>query len=247
MTSLSEVESVVPGRTTPAPGTPGSSTPARITPAPSTPAPSIAGSPLTARRARTRQRLMSAAVTVFAERGVIGSSVEEICEAAGFTRGAFYSNFADKDALVLALIEQGVAEEYAAAEEAVTQFKTRGAGLAPADAVAQVLDRLNHGGRSDRTNLLAQRELLLYAARVPEVRAPYQAFAEACRAQVDALVADALEFAELEFTVPIDVALDLLMAAHDHMQQTALFTDRLDPGSMHALIMTLTRPRASGP
>ena len=38
------------------------------------------------------------------------------------------------------------------------------------------------------------------------------------------------------------MALDLLMAAHDHMQQTALFTDRLDPGPMHALIMNLTRP-----
>jgi AcrR family transcriptional regulator len=197
-----------------------------------------------ARRTRTRQRLMAAAVAVFAERGVIGSSVEEICEAAGFTRGAFYSNFADKDALVLALIEQGIAEEYAAAEEAVTELKERGAPLLATDTVAQVLDRLSGGGRSDRTNLLAQRELLLYAARVPDLRDPYQEFADACRAQVDALVTDALAFAELEFTVPIDLALDLLMAAHDHMQQTALFTDRLDPGPMHALIMTLTRPRA---
>jgi AcrR family transcriptional regulator len=199
--------------------------------------------PVSARRTRTRQRLMTSAVAVFAERGVIGSSVEEICEAAGFTRGAFYSNFADKDALVLAMIEQGIAEEYAAAEQAVTELKSRGARLAAADTVAQVLDRLNHGGRSDRTNLLAQRELLLYAARVPELRAPYQEFADACRAQVDALVTDALAFAELEFTVPVDVALDLLMATHDHMQQTALFTDRLDPGAMHALIMNLTRPR----
>ena len=202
------------------------------------------GSPVSARRTRTRQRLMAAAVAVFAERGVIGSSVEEICEAAGFTRGAFYSNFADKDALVLAMIEQGIAEEYAAAEQAVTELKTQGARPAVADTVAQVLDRLNHGGRSDRTNLLAQRELLLYAARVPELRAPYQEFAEACRAQVDALVTDALAFAELEFTLPVDVALDLLMAAHDHMQQTALFTDRLDPGAMQALIMNLTRPRS---
>ncbi|HEY0239004.1 MAG TPA: helix-turn-helix domain-containing protein [Friedmanniella sp.] len=200
-------------------------------------------SPLTARRARTRARLMDAAVTVFAERGVIGSSVEEICEAAGFTRGAFYSNFADKDALVLALIEQSIAAEYAAAAEAVSELKAQGGRLAPADSVAQVLDRLNHGGRSDRTSLLAQRELLLYAARVLELRAPYQEFAEACRAQVEALVTDALVFAELEFTVPLEIALDLLMAAHDHMQQTALFTDRLDPGPMHALIMTLTRPR----
>ena len=65
-----------------------------------------------------------------------------------------------------------------------------------------------------------------------------------CRAQVDALISDALGFAELEFTVPTEVALDLLMAAHDHMQQTALFTDRLDPGPMQALIMNLTRPRS---
>lgn len=207
------------------------------------PSPAPVGAPLSARRTRTRQRLMAAAVAVFAERGVIGSSVEEICEAAGFTRGAFYSNFADKDALVLALIEQGVAEEYAAAEEAVALLKTREAHLPAGDAIAQVLDRLNHGGRTDRTSLLAQRELLLYAARVPGLRAPYQAFADACRAQVDALIDDALAYAELEFTVPDDVALDLLMAAHDHMQQTALFTDRLDPAPMKALIMTLTRPR----
>jgi AcrR family transcriptional regulator len=226
MTSPSEVEA----------GAPAGLRPASVT----------SGSPLTARRARTRARLMAAAVTVFAERGVIGSSVEEICEAAGFTRGAFYSNFADKDALVLALIEQGIAEEYAAAEEAVTDLKAQGARLAAADAVARVLDGVNHGGRSDRTSLLAQRELLLYAARVPDLRGPYQAFADACRAQVSALVTDALAFAELEFTVPLEVALDLLMAAHDHMQQTALFTDRLDPGTMQALIMTLTRPRVFG-
>jgi AcrR family transcriptional regulator len=216
---------------------------AAAAPAAPTATPASTLSPVSARRTRTRQRLMASAVAVFAERGVIGSSVEELCEAAGFTRGAFYSNFADKDELVLAMIEQSIAEEYAAAEEAVDELKAHGARLAPADAVAQVLDRLNRGGRSDRTNLLAQRELLLYAARVPELRAPYQEFAAACRAQVDVLVTDALAFAELEFTVPLDVALDLLMATHDHMQQTALFTGRLDPGALHALIMNLTRPR----
>ncbi|SDV01564.1 DNA-binding transcriptional regulator, AcrR family [Microlunatus sagamiharensis] len=198
---------------------------------------------LSARRTRTRQRLMAAAVAVFAERGVIGASVEEICEAAGFTRGAFYSNFADKDALVLALIEQGIAEEYAAAERAVAELKAQDEGLAPTEAVSRVLGRLNLGGDGDRTSLLAQQELLLYAARVADLRAPYEAFVDACRAQVHALVADALEFAELEFTMPVELALDLLMAAHDHMHQRALFTGRLDPTAMHALIMNLTRPR----
>jgi len=201
----------------------------------------------TARRVRTRQRLMAAATAVIAERGVTGSSVEEICEAAGFTRGAFYSNFADKDALVLALIEQGIAEQYAAAEDAVSELKTQRVRLPAAEAVAQVLDRLNHRGLVDRSSLLVQQELLLHAARVPQLRAPYQEFADACRAQVDALVRDALVFAELEFVVPSDVALDLLMAAHDHMLQNALFSGRLDPTAMHTLIMTLTRPRTRPP
>ncbi|SEP81375.1 DNA-binding transcriptional regulator, AcrR family [Microlunatus flavus] len=187
---------------------------------------------------------MAAAIAVFAERGVIGASVEEICEAAGFTRGAFYSNFADKDALVLALIEQGIAEEYAAAERAVAELKAQGGGLTATAAVAQVLGRLNLGGTGDRTSLLAQQELLLYAARVAELRAPYQAFVDACRAQVHALVADALQFAELEFTMPVELALDLLMGAHDQMHQRALFSGELDPTAMHALIMNLTRPRS---
>ena len=216
--------------------------PPMVGPAPSTLL-GAGGSPLCARRARTRQRLMAAAVQVFAERGVIGSSVEVICEAAGFTRGAFYSNFADKDALVLALIEQGVAEEYAAAERAVADLKAQDPGLPPTEAVSLVLSRLNLGGSSDRTTLLAQQELLLYAARVPGLRAPYRAFDDACRAQVHALVVDALEYAGLEFTMPVETALDLLMGAHDHMHRQALFSDELDPTAMHALILGLTRPR----
>jgi len=59
-------------------------------------------SPRSRRRKATRARLLSAAAEVLSERGFHGASVEEICERAGFTRGAFYSNFAAKDDLVLA-------------------------------------------------------------------------------------------------------------------------------------------------
>jgi AcrR family transcriptional regulator len=61
-----------------------------------------------ARREATRTRLMQASVDVFAERGFHGASVEDICERAGFTRGAFYSNFSSKDDLVLALYDQHI-------------------------------------------------------------------------------------------------------------------------------------------
>ena len=42
------------------------------------------------RRSATRARLLEGALDVFAERGFNGASVEDICERAGFTRGAFY-------------------------------------------------------------------------------------------------------------------------------------------------------------
>ncbi|CAN7301509.1 TetR/AcrR family transcriptional regulator [Terrabacter sp. LjRoot27] len=58
---------------------------------------------ITARRQATRDRVLEAASEVFAERGFHGATVEDICERAGFTRGAFYSNFSSKDDLVVEL------------------------------------------------------------------------------------------------------------------------------------------------
>jgi AcrR family transcriptional regulator len=48
---------------------------------------------------------------VFAEAGVAGASVEQIAERAGYTRGAFYGHFADKDALLAALLEERTRRE----------------------------------------------------------------------------------------------------------------------------------------
>ncbi|MGH2720306.1 MAG: TetR/AcrR family transcriptional regulator, partial [Actinomycetota bacterium] len=56
-------------------------------------------------RARTRALLIEAAGKVFAERGFTAASVEEIAGLAGFSRGAFYSNFASKDDLFLAVLD----------------------------------------------------------------------------------------------------------------------------------------------
>ncbi|WP_175420531.1 TetR/AcrR family transcriptional regulator [Rhodococcus sp. SGAir0479] len=61
---------------------------------------------VTRRRAETRQRLLDAAADVFAEEGFGRSTVEQVCERAGFTRGAFYSNFTSLDELFLAMWEQ---------------------------------------------------------------------------------------------------------------------------------------------
>jgi len=60
----------------------------------------LAGAPTTDRRAQTQRRLLDAGRTVIAENGVGGASVGLITSAAGFSRGAFYSNFQDMDHFV---------------------------------------------------------------------------------------------------------------------------------------------------
>lgn len=57
-------------------------------------------------KARTREGLISAARRVFLERGFHAASLEEIAEEAGFTKGAVYSNFAGKDDLFLAVLDE---------------------------------------------------------------------------------------------------------------------------------------------
>jgi AcrR family transcriptional regulator len=74
------------------------------------------------KQAETRQRLLSAAERVFLRRGLQGSSVEEIAAEAGFTRGAFYSNFKSKDELFVELLQDRVYRQYAEmAEQAQEQ------------------------------------------------------------------------------------------------------------------------------
>src|SRR5215510_5463698 len=56
----------------------------------------------------TRDKLFEAAARVFEEQGINAASIEAIAAAAGFTRGAFYSNFKSKDDLIIAMLEDHV-------------------------------------------------------------------------------------------------------------------------------------------
>ena len=49
----------------------------------------------------TRQILLDAAEEVFARKGLTGAALEEIADAAGFTRGIIYSQFGAKEKLFL--------------------------------------------------------------------------------------------------------------------------------------------------
>lgn len=75
-------------------------------------------------RWETRRRVLDAAFRVFGERGIAATSLTEVAAAAGLTKGAVYSNFASKDDLVLALMEEHVAHRLQAGLAGFTEADT---------------------------------------------------------------------------------------------------------------------------
>ncbi|MZE68408.1 TetR family transcriptional regulator, partial [Streptomyces sp. SID5789] len=111
---------------------------------------------------RTRANLLDAAFAVFAAKGFGRVSIEEVCEAAGYSRGAFYSNFDSLDELFFALYRDRadlIAEQVAGA------LAQDGPGLD----VPAAVDRVTEVLLLDRDWLLVKTDFLVHAARDPEV------------------------------------------------------------------------------
>lgn len=70
------------------------------------------------KRDEVRRRLLSAGFTVFAQRGYEGASLERVAEAAGFSKGAVYSNFANKDELFFEMVAVRIDERIEAVRSA---------------------------------------------------------------------------------------------------------------------------------
>jgi AcrR family transcriptional regulator len=96
----------------------------------------------TKRRAETRRRLIDAAHAVFSETGFGRASVEDVCERAGYTRGAFYSNFSSLDELFLEMWEQRSAELHDSLAEALQRASEDRDVLSLEEGVDRLLDLL---------------------------------------------------------------------------------------------------------
>jgi AcrR family transcriptional regulator len=115
-------------------------------------------------RDETRERLFAAAAQVFDERGIGAASIGAIAAAAGFTRGALYSNFASKDELIIAMLEDHVERSVRHHLDLLARHRD------PVDFVAalRTSDRHRHDplGRAP----LLHMELILYVARAEKRR-----------------------------------------------------------------------------
>ena len=116
------------------------------------------------RRARTRQDLLDAAARVFIRRGFQGASIEAIAAEAGYTRGAFYSNFETKEQLFVELLQQRVYENY---RDLLSRVPT---DLSPVESLRWAVRELmeSYGRRENAWLFELWLECLAHVARHPE-------------------------------------------------------------------------------
>ena len=214
-----------------------------------------------ARREATRQRVLDAAREVFAERGVIGGTVEDICERAGFTRGAFYSNFSDKDdvlralterehARLLAFVDAGLAqleESFAAGAAGEAGSEARAGAGDPREPLATIVERFLRSIPGDRQFLLIQSELELHAIRVPGTASAVMAADAAFRARIAEFLERGFRLLGRELLVDVDDLTDAVIAVVDRSTRRALLAGRRDPDALASQVLPLLLGAASRP
>ena len=120
---------------------------------------------VTRRRAETRARLLRAALEVFSEKGFGRTTVDDVCAHAGYTRGAFYSNFVSLDELFLTVWQERSDDFLAAAETTVEQ-----AGEDPVISLEEGIDRLLELSVIDPSWARIEWEFTAHALRTPGLR-----------------------------------------------------------------------------
>ncbi|MEV6563007.1 TetR/AcrR family transcriptional regulator [Nocardia sp. NPDC051756] len=118
-------------------------------------------------RSEVRDRLLRAASTVFADRGFAGATMQQVAAAAGFTTGALYSNFANKDDLFFELFDREVTGRIAAVRAILGQADLTVTNEATAHAAGR---QLTAAMQQNREWQLLFTEFWLRAARDGQLR-----------------------------------------------------------------------------
>ena len=116
------------------------------------------------KQAKTRSALLKSAAKLICRKGITEASVDDVAQHAGYTKGAFYSNFKNKEELFLVMLD----ERYAAELEGL-EAHLPGEGE-PADEVRESAEDFIRFIRSDPEWPRLYFEFVVHAARNPEFR-----------------------------------------------------------------------------
>jgi AcrR family transcriptional regulator len=157
----------------------------------------------------TRARLLDAAEEVFIARGFHATSVDEVAEAAGFSKGAVYSNFESKDELFLAVLDRRVDSRALAIEGQIRPDQTI------ADQAVEAGEKFFSVFLEQSAWSLLLMEFAAYAARHPTLRDRFGARNQRIRDAMVSLIDSHLDALGLEAPLPTDQLAAILFALGD--------------------------------
>lgn len=162
-----------------------------------------------ASQAQTRARLIDTAQQLFVARGYGGTSIRDIAEQAGYSQGAFYSNFSGKEEVLLEFLRR-----HMAAEAALLAGLTDSAGRSPEQLLAALEDwaaTLNQ----DTDWCMLSIELQLHARRSAAFAAEYQRVWDEHRAALGAVIGKLFAYlGRRPPAEPADLAAAFMALAH---------------------------------
>jgi AcrR family transcriptional regulator len=182
----------------------------------------VAIEPLTPdrRRAMTREHLLQAAAVVFARNGFHGSSLDEVAAAAGFTKGAVYSNFKSKEDLFVAVLDHRIQTQVGAFMDALGDFTK------PPEETQPLIRDIVDSTWDDEGSALYL-EFVVYAARNPEAREKLAALLERQHAAIAGVIRKEYERLGAEPDYPIDVLATISSALFEGLGVTRLINPAL--------------------
>ena len=129
---------------------------------------------LTPSNAPARQKLLGAAITLIRRNGYSATSVDDLCKAAGVTKGAFFHHFASKERLAVAAAEHFTA--------VAAEWFQQAPFLKLADPVDRILGYVDF--RRDRLSHDLSQSSCLLGTLVQEAYESSEAIREACFAGI---------------------------------------------------------------
>jgi AcrR family transcriptional regulator len=187
-------------------------------------APSAASSAALRKRANTRARLLEAAEEVFVRKGLRGVTVDDLVGAAGFTRGAFYSNFSSIDEVFFAVFDRQSTRLLEIVGEVTGSIPE---GEFTMDSLGLILDAIAPLGQ--RWYAL-QTEFTLQALRDESARELFQAHRARLDGRMQEAIHEVIRRLGREPTVSIELVAETAIALYLHsLGQQGLGFGSLDP------------------
>lgn len=155
---------------------------------------------------QTRKELLKVASQMFAKQGFYSTSVDQIAEEAGYSKGAVYSNFGSKDDLFLSVFTENQKEDLQNLKEIAEEYTSL-------DEFINMIEQNHQYERKENQDWsILKLEFLLYAMRDASVSQKLAPILEESRSQMTNILKRFYQIKDQKHLVSIDKLAFLLLS-----------------------------------